>query len=52
MYVLENSLYQVNPLTAMAKAGQVIPNPKSGETFHFIKTAADTGGEYLQFTLT
>jgi quercetin dioxygenase-like cupin family protein len=33
----------------MAKAGQVIHNPRSGETFKFIKTAADTDGECLQF---
>ena len=33
----------------MASAGQVITNPRSGETFRFIETASDTGGEYLRF---
>lgn len=33
----------------MATAGDIIHNPRSGETFRFIRTAADTGGEYLEF---
>ena len=36
----------------MATSGQEIHNPRSGETFRFMKTAADTGGEYLQFEFT
>ncbi|HYZ28521.1 MAG TPA: cupin domain-containing protein [Thermoleophilaceae bacterium] len=35
----------------MAHAGQILENPQSGERFIFRKTAADTGGEYLEFDL-
>jgi quercetin dioxygenase-like cupin family protein len=35
----------------MAHAGQVIENPVSGERFTFLRTAADTNGELLQFEL-
>ena len=35
----------------MAYAGQVIDNPVSGEQIVFNKTAADTGGEYLEIEL-
>jgi quercetin dioxygenase-like cupin family protein len=35
----------------MAYAGQILENPQSGERFIFRKTAADTGGEYLEFDL-
>ena len=35
----------------MAKAGDVIENPVSGERFTFLKTAADTNGELLQAEL-
>ena len=35
----------------MARAGDVIENPVSGERFTFLKTAADTNGELLQFEL-
>jgi quercetin dioxygenase-like cupin family protein len=33
----------------MAYAGQTIQNPVSGERIDFIRTAADTGGELLEF---
>jgi quercetin dioxygenase-like cupin family protein len=36
----------------MAYAGQIITNPVSGETFEFLRTAADTDGEVLEFNLT
>jgi quercetin dioxygenase-like cupin family protein len=36
----------------MAHAGQIIRNPVSGETIEFVATAADTGGERLEFELT
>lgn len=32
----------------MAHAGQIIVNPVSGERITFVKTAADTAGEYLE----
>ena len=35
----------------MARAGEVIENPVSGERYAFLKTAADTDGELLQFEL-
>jgi mannose-6-phosphate isomerase-like protein (cupin superfamily) len=35
----------------MARAGQMIENPVSGERFTFLKTAADTNGELLRFEL-
>jgi quercetin dioxygenase-like cupin family protein len=35
----------------MAYAGQIIENPVSGESITFRKTAADTGGELLEFDL-
>ncbi len=35
----------------MARAGDVIENPVSGERFTFLKTAADTNGELLRFEL-
>jgi quercetin dioxygenase-like cupin family protein len=35
----------------MAYAGQIIENPVSGEKITFRKTAADTGGELLEFDL-
>ena len=35
----------------MANAGQIIHNPVSGESIEFIRTAADTGGERLEFEL-
>lgn len=35
----------------MARAGQTIENPVSGERFTFLKTAADTNGELLRFEL-
>ena len=35
----------------MARAGQVIENPVSGERFTFLQTAADTNGELLRFEL-
>jgi quercetin dioxygenase-like cupin family protein len=35
----------------MAYAGQVIENPVSGERITFNRTAADTGGEYLEIEL-
>jgi mannose-6-phosphate isomerase-like protein (cupin superfamily) len=35
----------------MARAGQTIENPVSGERFTFLQTAADTNGELLQFEL-
>ena len=35
----------------MAYAGQTITNPVSGERIEFIRTAADTGGELLEFEL-
>jgi quercetin dioxygenase-like cupin family protein len=35
----------------MAHSGQTIENPVSGERFTFLKTAADTDGELLQFEL-
>jgi quercetin dioxygenase-like cupin family protein len=35
----------------MAHAGQVLDNPVSGERISFRKTAADTGGELLEFDL-
>jgi mannose-6-phosphate isomerase-like protein (cupin superfamily) len=34
---------------AMLKRGDVIANPISGETFHILDTATDTGGELLRF---
>lgn len=33
----------------MAKSGQSISNPLTGETFRFLKTAQDTDGRLLQF---
>jgi quercetin dioxygenase-like cupin family protein len=33
----------------MAYAGQIIVNPVSGERIHFRRTAAETGGELLEF---
>jgi quercetin dioxygenase-like cupin family protein len=36
----------------MAYAGQIIRNPVSGETIEFVATAAETGGERLEFELT
>lgn len=33
----------------MARPGQIISNPLTGETFTFLKTARDTGGQLLQF---
>jgi len=35
----------------MAHAGQILENPLSGERFVFRKTAAETGGELLEFDL-
>jgi quercetin dioxygenase-like cupin family protein len=35
----------------MAYAGQTISNPVSGERIHFVRTAADTGGELLEIEL-
>ena len=35
----------------MAYAGQILHNPVSGERIEFIRTAADTGGELLEFEL-
>ena len=35
----------------MAFSGQTIDNPVSGERITFIQTAADTGGELLEFEL-
>jgi quercetin dioxygenase-like cupin family protein len=35
----------------MAYAGQTIHNPVSGEQIHFLRTAADTDGELLEFEL-
>ena len=35
----------------MAYAGQTIHNPVSGERIHFLRTAADTDGELLEFEL-
>ena len=35
----------------MAYAGQTIQNPVSGERIHFLRTAADTDGELLEFEL-
>jgi quercetin dioxygenase-like cupin family protein len=35
----------------MAHAGQILENPASGERFVFLRTAADTGGELLEFDL-
>jgi quercetin dioxygenase-like cupin family protein len=35
----------------MARAGQIIHNPVSGERIEFLRTAADTDGELLQFEL-
>jgi quercetin dioxygenase-like cupin family protein len=35
----------------MAYAGQSIQNPVSGERIHFLRTAADTDGELLEFEL-
>lgn len=35
----------------MAHAGQIIDNPVSGERIVFNRTAADTGGEYLEIEL-
>jgi quercetin dioxygenase-like cupin family protein len=35
----------------MAYAGQIIQNPVSGERIRFLATAADTGGEKLEFEL-
>ncbi|HZU60264.1 MAG TPA: cupin domain-containing protein, partial [Solirubrobacteraceae bacterium] len=32
----------------MAHTGQTIVNPVSGERITFLKTSADTGGEYLE----
>jgi quercetin dioxygenase-like cupin family protein len=36
----------------MAYAGQTIQNPVSGERIEFLRTAADTNGEVLEFELT
>jgi len=35
----------------MAYAGQTLENPVSGEKLHFLRTAADTDGELLEFEL-
>ena len=35
----------------MAHAGQIIQNPVSGERIEFLRTAADTDGELLEFEL-
>jgi quercetin dioxygenase-like cupin family protein len=35
----------------MATAGQIIDNPVSGERIEFLRTAADTDGELLEFEL-
>jgi quercetin dioxygenase-like cupin family protein len=35
----------------MARTGQIIHNPVSGERIEFLRTAADTGGELLEFEL-
>src|SRR5262245_11820580 len=35
----------------MAKAGDIMTSPATGETFKFIKTAADTDGELLQIEM-
>jgi len=35
----------------MAHAGQILENPVSGERFLFLRTAADTEGELLEFDL-
>jgi quercetin dioxygenase-like cupin family protein len=35
----------------MAFAGQILQNPVSGERIHFLRTAADTDGELLEFEL-
>src|SRR3981081_3252677 len=35
----------------MAYSGQIIENPVSGERITFRKTAADTGGELLEFDI-
>ena len=35
----------------MARTGQIIHNPVSGERIEFLRTAADTDGELLEFEL-
>jgi mannose-6-phosphate isomerase-like protein (cupin superfamily)/uncharacterized protein YndB with AHSA1/START domain len=35
----------------MAQAGQVLQNPATGERLTFLRTAADTGGEVLEYEL-
>jgi quercetin dioxygenase-like cupin family protein len=35
----------------MARAGQIVDNPVTGEQIVFLRTAADTGGEALEFEL-
>ena len=35
----------------MARAGQIIHNPVSGERIEFLQTAADTDGALLEFEL-
>jgi quercetin dioxygenase-like cupin family protein len=35
----------------MARSGQIIHNPVTGERIEFLRTAADTGGELLEFEL-
>ena len=35
----------------MAHAGQIIDNPVTGERIEFLRTAADTDGELLEFEL-
>ena len=35
----------------MARAGDVLDNPATGERLTFLRTAADTGGEVLEYEL-
>ena len=35
----------------MARAGETIENPVSGERFTFLRTARDTGGQFLELEL-
>ena len=35
----------------MARAGDVLENPSSGDRLTFLRTAAETGGELLEYEL-
>ena len=35
----------------MAHRGQIIDNPVTGERIRFLRTAADTGGDLLEFEM-